>query len=300
MDIQHLIYFVTVAEQKNFTRAAKQLFVSQPMLTRCIKSLESELNVRLIERTSKSFRLTDAGQVLFVRAKQLLGQYDNLLGNLQDVKQGQRGEVRISSPGVLLDMYFPQLLSLFRQQYPGIDISIVEEGSKLTVTSVLDGSADLGLVMLPVDNMPELDIFPVVSDEVWLMVRKDHPFATKPVVHIGELRGQELITYSHTSILHDTLLHLCAEDGFVPRIICKSLMPIFATQMLSLNPCVGVFPRPIIARYQTDDLAAVRLEPRFPWQIAVILKKGRYCSFATTRLIEFIKAYFQTLPSGDI
>ncbi len=300
MDIQHLKYFVAVAEQKNFTRAAEQLFISQPMLTRCVKALESELGVRLIERTSKSFRLTDSGQALLFRARQLLSQYDDMLGQLTDIKQGKVGEVRISSPGVLLDMYFPQLLSSFRQQCPGIDISIVEEGSKLTVTSVLNGSADLGLVMLPVENMSELDIIPAVSDEVWLMVRRDHPFAAKPVVHIRELCGQELITYSRTSILHDTLLHLCADEGFVPRIVCKSLMPIFATQMISLNNCVGVFPRPIITRYQTEDQAAVRLEPRFPWQIAVILKKGRYRSFAATQLIQFMKTYFQALSSGDM
>lgn len=293
MDIQHLKYFVTVAEQQNFTRAAEQLFISQPMLTRHIKALESELGVRLIERTSKSFRLTDAGQVLLTRAKQLLGQYDGLLKHLEDVKHSQVGEVRISSPGVLLDMYFPQLLSDFRKRYPGISINIVEEGSKLTATSVMEGTADLGLAMLPVDNMSELDVLPVIQDSVCLVVRKDHPFAQSDSVHISQLKNHDVITYSRTSILHDTFVRMCAEEGFIPKIVCKSLMPLFVTQMISLSSCVGVFPQPIADRYCTDDLTSVALKPDFPWQIAVILKKEHYHSFATTHLLAFIKEYFQ-------
>jgi DNA-binding transcriptional LysR family regulator len=153
--------------------------------------------------------------------------------------------------------------------------------------------------MLPVEGVSELDILPVVLGEVCLVVRRDHPFARKSAVHIGELRQSEIITYSRTSILHDTFLRMCNEEGFVPRIVCKSLMPGFVTQMISLSNCVGVIPRPVAERYCTDDLVAVRLEPSFPWQIAVILKKGRYRSFAATRLIRFIEDYFQELNPTD-
>lgn len=141
MDIQHLKYFVEVVRQESFTRAAAQLFVTQPMLTRSIKQLEESLNVLLIERTSKSFHLTDAGRILYERAQEFLMQYEAIFQTMADVRSVKTGEVRLSIPGVLLDMYFPELFASFHRQYPGIDISLVEEGSKLTAASVGLGKA---------------------------------------------------------------------------------------------------------------------------------------------------------------
>ena len=91
MDIQHLKYFVEVVRQESFTRAAAQLFVTQPMLTRSIKQLEESLNVLLIERTSKSFHLTDAGRILYERAQEFLMQYEAIFQTMADVRSVKTG-----------------------------------------------------------------------------------------------------------------------------------------------------------------------------------------------------------------
>ena len=96
MDIQHLKYFVEVVRQESFTRAAAQLFVTQPMLTRSIKQLEESLNVLLIERTSKSFHLTDAGRILYERAQEFLMQYEAIFQTIADVRSVKTGEDRKS------------------------------------------------------------------------------------------------------------------------------------------------------------------------------------------------------------
>ena len=115
MEIQHLKNFVEVVRQESFTRAAAQLYVTQPVLTRSIKQLEDSLNILLIERTSKSFRLTDAGRILYERAQEFLIEYDSIFQTMEDVRSVKTGQVRMSIPGVLLDMYFPPLLSGFRK-----------------------------------------------------------------------------------------------------------------------------------------------------------------------------------------
>ena len=120
MDIQHLKYFVEVVRQESFTRAAAQLFVTQPMLTRSIKQLEESLNVLLIERTSKSFHLTDAGRILYERAQEFLMQYEAIFQTMADVRSVKTGEVRLSIPGVLLDMYFPSCLPAFTGNTPAL------------------------------------------------------------------------------------------------------------------------------------------------------------------------------------
>ena len=268
MDIQHLKYFVEVVRQESFTRAAAQLFVTQPMLTRSIKQLEESLNVLLIERTSKSFHLTDAGRILYERAQEFLMQYEAIFQTMADVRSVKTGEVRLSIPGVLLDMYFPELFASFHRQYPGIDISLVEEGSKLTAASVGLGKADLGLVMLPVEEPSRFESHLLVSDVCQLVVSREHPFAQMPGVHIRELRGETILTFSETATLHDTFIQMCGEQGFAPRIAYKSLMPGFSFKMVAMQQCIALLPLPLILHGMCDKLVTVPLEPRIVWDIA--------------------------------
>ena len=188
MEIHHLRYFVEIARNKSFTRAAEQLYITQPMLTRVIKQLEEELDAKLIERTSKSFRLTDVGEAFYLQAQDLLLRYNDLYRTIDDVRSVRSGEVRLSTPGVLLDMYFAPLLAQFRNKFPGIDINIVEEGSKLVVKALLSNQADLGMVMLPVEHSSQFETTVVVRDQVRLMVGKGHRLAGCGQVHIRELK----------------------------------------------------------------------------------------------------------------
>ena len=295
MEIQHLKYFVAVVQQESFTRAAAQLYVTQPMLTRAIKQLEESLNILLIERTSKSFHLTDAGRALYERAQAFLIQYDEIFQVMSDVRSIKTGEVRLNIPGVLLDMYFPALFSDFHQKFPGIDISVVEEGSKLVASSVGSGKADLGLVMLPVENPTRFETHVLVRDVCQLVVWKDHPFAYMPSVHIRDLEGQCILTFSETATLPDTFIQMCAASGFSPRIAYKSLMPGFTFKMVEMQECIALLPRPLIQHNLTDKLAIVPLEPRLQWDIAIIRRKQGYHSFASAQLFEHICGHFAQL-----
>ena len=268
MDIQHLKYFVEVVRQESFTRAAAQLFVTQPMLTRSIKQLEESLNVLLIERTSKSFHLTDAGRILYERAQEFLMQYEAIFQTMADVRSVKTGEVRLSIPGVLLDMYFPELFASFHRQYPGIDISLVEEGSSRFESHLL------------------------VSDVCQLVVSREHPFAQMPGVHIRELRGETILTFSETATLHDTFIQMCGEQGFAPRIAYKSLMPGFSFKMVAMQQCIALLPLPLILHGMCDKLVTVPLEPRIVWDIAIIRRRQGYHSFAAAQLFDHIRAHF--------
>ena len=271
MDIQHLKYFVEVVRQESFTRAAAQLFVTQPMLTRSIKQLEESLNVLLIERTSKSFHLTDAGRILYERAQEFLMQYEAIFQTMADVRSVKTGEVRLSIPGVLLDMYFPELFASFHRQYPGIDISLVEEGSK---------------------EPSRFESHLLVSDVCQLVVSREHPFAQMPGVHIRELRGETILTFSETATLHDTFIQMCGEQGFAPRIAYKSLMPGFSFKMVAMQQCIALLPLPLILHGMCDKLVTVPLEPRIVWDIAIIRRRQGYHSFAAAQLFDHIRAHF--------
>ena len=292
MDIQHIRYFVEVAKCRSFSKAAQNLFVTQPILTRCIKNMEKELGVFLIIRSTRSFVLTDAGEELLRRGSQLVEQYEDIFRHIQDIKESSKGEIHISSPGVLLDMYFPRLVTEYRRKYPGVRINISESGSRRTEQEVLSGAADIGIVMLPLENPQELHIMPIISDEVCALIHQNHPFAKKERVHIRELEGEEIITHNHSNTLYSMLLLMCQEEGFLPNITYQSNMPNFMLDIISYGTCVGILPRPVAQQFQTRNLKSVPLEPKFPWKIAMITKKDRYLSRAAEGFLDFSRNFF--------
>ena len=295
MDIQHIRYFLAVAKHESFSKAAEELFVTQPILTRCVKNLEKELGVQLIERSTKHFTLTEAGQILLRQGSQLLQQHKDIYRQMEDMADGQSGELRISGPGVLLDMYFPKLVTQFRKSHPGVRITIRERGSLTVVQDVLEGGADIGLVMLPLSNEEHLQIIPIVKDEIHAVVHKNHPLAKAESVHIRQLEGLDLITYNQNTTLYHAFEKLCRQEGFSPVIAYQSMMPGFILDILSYGDCVGIFPAPMLRQAKREDLISIPLTPQFPWQIAMITKKGRYISKATESFLSFTQDFLSKM-----
>ena len=295
MDIQHLKYYVAIVECESFTKAADALYVTQPMLTKAVRQLETELEVTLIVRSSKHFSLTDAGAQFYKEAKSLLSHFQDMRRSVDDIKSGLSGHVKISLPGVLLDTYFPKLLLSFHQQYPHIKISVDEDGSKKTAAAIRSGQADVGLVMLPVPDLSSFSISPLAQDVCRLLVPKTHPLAKHKSICLQQLQEERIILFNDSSILHDAFIQLCTQEGFTPNIAYKSFMPNFIFDMVRQELCVAVLPSPIIARYLTDDFAVVDLTPTIQWRIAAITKQGCYLSFAARKLLSHIEEYFANL-----
>lgn len=292
MDIQHIRYFLEVAKCQSFSGAARQLYVTQPILTRCVKNLEKELGVQLIQRSTKQFALTDAGRLLVDSGTALLQQHNDIYRQMEDMAQGRSGEIRISSPGTLLDMYFPKLVTQYRSAHPGVRITIRENGTRTVVREVLDGTADIGLVMLPLEQTEQLQILPMVQDEVHVLLRRDHPLAGQTHIHVSQLAGQDIITYDRSNTLHHTFVSMCRDHGFSPAIVYQSMMPGFILDTLSFGQCVGVFPAPMLCQSPRPELVSIPLRPRFPWQIAIITKEGRYRSKAAEHFLDFTRNFF--------
>ena len=251
MDVQHIRYFLAVAKHESFSKAAEELFVTQPILTRCVKNLEKELGVQLIERSTKHFTLTEAGQILLRQGSQLLQQHKDIYRQMEDLADGQAGELRI-----------PKLVTQFRKSHPGVRITIRERGSLTVVQDVLEGGADIGLVMLPLANEEHLQIIPIVKDEIHAVVHKQHPMAKLESVHIRQLERLDLITYNQNTTLYHAFEKLCRQEGFSPVIAYQSMMPGFILDILSYGDCVGIFPAPMLRQAKRDDLVSIPLVPQ--------------------------------------
>lgn len=193
-------------------------------------------------------------------------------------------------------MYFPRLVTEYRKQYPGIRISISERGSCSTEKDILNGSADIGLVMLPLENSHNFNVFPIISDEVCVFVRKEHKYAKERCIHIKKLQDVEIITYNQNNTLYHGFRGMCQEQGIEPNITYQSMMPNFILDFISYGDCVGVLPGPILRQFQSEKLVSVPIRPHFPWKIAMITKKERYLPYAASSFLNFVQQYFNELP----
>ncbi|HZG70408.1 MAG TPA: LysR family transcriptional regulator [Chondromyces sp.] len=286
MELRQLIYFLEAAKQKNFTKASESLHISQPALSKMIKSLEEELDMTLIHRSNKTSELTDAGLIVMEYAQKILSQVDEMSTTLNDLTNLKRGSISIGIPPIIGSLYLPNVIAEFHKKYPNISINLTEYGGAKVVKSVEEGEFELGVAVLPVDES-EFNIYPIVEDEMKLLIHHHHPLANRDLIHLRELKDEEFIFYHEDFALHDIMWKKFIQEGFEPKILFKSSQWDFMSEMVGANLGVTILPESICNRVENKKVKIVSLEPVTPWNLGVITKKDKYISYATERFIEF-------------
>lgn len=294
MDIKKILYFVEVVKERSFSRAARNLFISQPMLSKAIRQLEDEFGAQLLNRDSKSLRITDVGKLFYDQSIKVLTDYTALQHLLDDTKNLIQGEVSISIPSVILTIFFPPFFSTLGKEYPNIRINLYEAGSYAVFDNVFSGAVDIGVVMMPVP-MQEIDAYPILSDQCVLITAPEHPLAQKPCVDISELSNENFIVFNDRFVLNDMIRQACNSRGFAPYISYQSSLDSFIFNMVSLNQGITIMPRPL-AEVASQNIHYMNISPQIPWNLALIVKKNRYLSHAALQVVQSILSYFETLP----
>ncbi|MBS8266107.1 LysR family transcriptional regulator [Mesobacillus boroniphilus] len=293
MDTRQLAYFVQVAKDNSFTIAARNLHLSQPALSKMIKKLEEDLGVQLFDRSEHKMTLTDAGEKLFEEGQKVLSELDSITEAIRDTKNLKTGNVSVGIPPVIGTSYFPPLIANFRHDYPGINLSIIESGAVTVYEMVEKGYVDLGLVILP-ELSDRIEYIPVTEDEVVLIVHNDHPLAARDKVRFEDLKNESFALLNETFLLHHHVIKACREAGFEPNIYFKSSQWDFLTELVCLNQGISILPRPILARFNSQNIKQIPIEhPEMKWRIAIIIKKNRYVSFAAQKLIDYVKQHIK-------
>ena len=220
MELRHLRYFVAVAEERHFGRAAERLHMAQPPLSQQIRQLEAELGVTLLHRTTRRVDLTDAGSAYLERARGILAAVDEAGLEAQRVDQGIVGSLVIGCVGSATYSLLPALARTLREEQPGIDFSF--RGEMLVpdqVEALLDGTIDLALLRPPVDE-PALAVHPLRKDRLIVAVPEGHRLAARRRVRVADLRDEDLVMHPARgrSVMHGLVESLCREAGFRPRV----------------------------------------------------------------------------------
>ena len=204
MDFHHLKYFVEVADQKSFSKAARNLHISQSAISRTIKALEDELGVVLFMRNAKSVELTDGGTIFLTHAKRVVFMFEHLKTDFENEFRLEQGSIRIGIPPITDAPIFAQLLGEFKKVYPQIELELYEQGSKKVEISVQEGLIDIGIICTK-PNPKEFESFYLTSDPLSVIIPKGNPLAKEKEIRLEMLSEEAFVSVSYTHLrAHET------------------------------------------------------------------------------------------------
>lgn len=201
--LQQLRILKAVATEKNFTKAASILYISQPSLSKQIKNLEKNLDTLLINRERNKLSLTENGKVLLQYSERILALCEESCRALIDLKNGERGNLTVGASQTIGTYLMPRILALFAQNYPQIDLKVQVNSSRIIAKNIINREIDIAVVggEISDDLKRNLTIQPFVYDELSLIISKSHPFAKKKRINKEDLYCLDFITLNSNSTI---------------------------------------------------------------------------------------------------
>jgi len=216
MELRELRTFIAVAETQNFTRAAQRLDISQSAVSQQIKALEKSLAAQLFSRRARSIALTQAGNVLLPYARQVVGKVDEAIAVISDFEGLGRGRVAIGAGGAICHHVLPHILREFSERFAKIEIQVISGFSFETMQRALDGTIDLGLLLLPIHDT-NLVAIEMGRDQLVAIAPPGHEWSELSRIKSTDFAHQKLITYDRKSETFSILERFLLEDGVFPR-----------------------------------------------------------------------------------
>jgi len=269
MELRHLRYFVAVAEELHFGRAAQRLLMAQQPLSRQIRDLEAEIGVDLFHRTKRTIRLTEAGQVFLTEARKTLQQAEQAIILAQQTGRGEIGKFAVGFTGPALNTVLPKVVRRFKEKHPQIELTLERLQTNEQVEALRSQQIQAGLLHPPIaDDSLSLN---VIHREGLVAVLPDsHRLARSKHISISKLAHEPFIFYPRHigPVLYDRILSLCQQAGFSPKIVQEvapqqTILGLVAAEVgisllhasaASVAP-VGVVLRPIVEPTPELELA---------------------------------------------
>jgi DNA-binding transcriptional LysR family regulator len=287
MELRNLKYILEVVKQQNITKAAEHLHMTQPTLSKIIKSMEEEIGVTLFDRSGKSIKLTDSGTAAVKQFQIILQSVDDLYIKLEEVAQLKKGTLFIGLPPVVSSVFFPRLVANFQNHFPQIEFCIVEEGAKKIEQLVQDGTLDLGIVVSPV-NEQTFEVLPLIQQRLALVVHESHLHAGRKHVSIRELNKEDFILFPKEFAIRSHIVSACRQAGFEPKIVYESSQWDLQAEMVAENLGITIMPEAICMKIANRHVRVLRLEdPVLPWHLVMIWRKEEYISHAMREFMKF-------------
>ncbi len=222
--LRHLRYFVVLARELHFHRAAALLYISQPALSKQLKQLEDFLGVVLLERSQQSVQLTAAGAFLQEEAQQLLQAVDRMASRIQAIHKGESGELRIGFVGSAMHTVIPPLLVALQARFPAISSSLTELGNQQQMDMLLHDRLEIGFIRL-MHLPPGLTAKAIYEETFSLVLPANHPLEAANFPGMSALREAPFVFFSpaYSPEYYEKVISICRDAGFYPKISHNSV-----------------------------------------------------------------------------
>lgn len=298
IDLKQLKYFLAVAEEKSFSRAAERLHISQPPLSQQIMKLESELGVRLFTRTTRSFELTVAGKALMSEAAELLGKMRMTIDTIRQIDRGEVGRLRVGIVGSAMWGPIPGLLEQFQSQFPRVTWTIHELGPNDQYDALRAKQIDVGFWREP--KLDEGDLRNAnlrqelcFREDVCVAVNANHPLARQAQVELADIANEPMLTlHLDKSAEPRYLIQCCVDAGFQPTIFQEASEPQTLLAMVGAGLGVALMPQ-TTSRIGWPGVAFVPIKTNPP-------SANLYITYMTQDDAPVVRAFLKILnPSAE-
>lgn len=300
LSFKSLQCFVTLVKTQSFTRTAEQLYLTQPTISKILQQLEQQLRVQLLVKPEhgrkRQVELTEIGQRIYQHALELLQAEQNIFLEIENYQQLKTGTLKLGVPPLGSQLLTTALFD-YHQQWPEIELSFLEVGSKGIEQALLNNELDVGVLLHPFDqqifNSIELCDYPLM-----VLLRRDAAWATRKKIHLEELQHQSFLMFPENFSLNRIILDACQQHGFYPTIACRTSQWNLLADMVLQRMGIALLPQYYTDMLDPDLFAAIPLErPNIQWHLAMAWKKNLPISPAVQAWLAVIHQHFQLIKS---
>lgn len=259
IELRHLRYFVAVAEELHFGRAAKRLHLAQPPLSQQIRKLEEIVGHALFARTSRAVKLTSAGEAFLDRARRTLRKVEEDLEEARSVGRGEVGFLRVGFIGSSMLTKLPAMLGRYRRQFPKVNLQLKEFHTSGVIQALLENTLDVGFLR---DSGPTdgLEIEPLFSEPFIAVLPSKHSLAQRKALTGAELRDEPFVLFTPLASQRawDKTVSICEAHGYRPQVVQEAPQWLTILRLVGAGLGVSIAPR-CVQRIATPDVACKRL-----------------------------------------
>jgi len=293
MELRQLRYLVALADEQHFTRAAAREHIAQPALSQQIRRLEQEVGLALVERTTRRVTVTEAGRALVARARRILSEVDAAAAEMQAFTGVRTGHVMVGTMHTMGPVDVSLALAVFHKRHPGVELTVREQSSEELAEMLRDDVVDLAFLSVT-ERMQShgLGLHQLVSEELVVVLPRDHPLAGHEKVRMAELAEEQFISYREGARLRELLVFAGRTAGFEPQVQLESNESERIRRLVARHMGVAILPRSDAERPGAEVTAATLIEPSLTRDITLACREGRRLAPAAAEFLELSKQLF--------
>ena len=297
MDIKHLDYFREIVDsQFNLSKAANKLHITQPSLSMLVTSWEKQYGIKLFNKNKGRYiGLTKEGEYIYNHSIQLLRMHNDFLYSLEEIKQGFKGNVKIGIPPLIISLLFNKCILEFINDYPDIQLNIVEDGAFELQRQLANGDIDIAILIEPL----AYDFFNktiLYEDKLIAVVNKNLPISSNSKVTLFDISRENLIIFSESFVLHKTINDMFKKQFLHPNVTFKTSQWDLIIDIVKNTNSVAIMPAPVAPKLAGSNAIAKDLVQEVPWTVLMATNKSKIKTPSVKFFEEYMINYFKIQP----